>query len=290
MSGEESRFAIGAVERDTGIGRDTLRIWERRYGFPAPKRNDKGERVYSAAQVSRLQLIRRLLDQGLRPGKVVPLGESALHDLDGALPRDLPSRGGIDPTQARLIELVSAGDAAGLDSALEHALSREGLRAFVLATLAPLLGRVGELWAGGRLEIYEEHFCTRQVARFLDVAMSRLGCPPGKPKFLLATLPGERHFLGLLLVEALLRQAGSATLNLGADVPLDQIVAAAQRTGVTTVVLSFSACYPRGPIRAHLEELAVRLPSGVHVWIGGAGVRRLQRLPPPIVKKDLESI
>ena len=33
-------FPIGAVERDTGIGRDTLRIWERRYGFPVPERKN----------------------------------------------------------------------------------------------------------------------------------------------------------------------------------------------------------------------------------------------------------
>jgi len=46
-------FAIGTVKRDTGIGRDT-RIWERRYGFPTPERNDKGERVYSAEQIRRL--------------------------------------------------------------------------------------------------------------------------------------------------------------------------------------------------------------------------------------------
>ena len=66
-------FPIGTVERDTGIGRDTLRIWERPYGFPTPERNDKGERVYSAEQIRCLQRIRRMLDQGLRPGKVVPL-------------------------------------------------------------------------------------------------------------------------------------------------------------------------------------------------------------------------
>jgi len=47
-----TRFAIGSVERDTGIGRDTLRVWERRYGFPSPERNNKGERVYTADQSS----------------------------------------------------------------------------------------------------------------------------------------------------------------------------------------------------------------------------------------------
>ncbi len=57
-------FAISTAERDTGIGRDRLQIWERRYGFPTPERKDKGERVYSAEQIRRLQRIRRVLDQG----------------------------------------------------------------------------------------------------------------------------------------------------------------------------------------------------------------------------------
>jgi len=36
--------SIAAVERDTSIKRDTLGVWERRYGFSAPVRNDRGER------------------------------------------------------------------------------------------------------------------------------------------------------------------------------------------------------------------------------------------------------
>ena len=290
MREDESGFAIGAVERDTGIGRDTLRIWERRYGFPTPDRNDKGERVYSAAQISRLQVIRRLLDQGLRPGKVVPLDASALRDLDGALPPGSSPQGETDPIQAQLVNFVSVGDAAGLDAALEKALSRDGLRSFVLGTLAPLVSNIGDLWASGQLEVFEEHFFSRQLTRFLDVAMSRLGGQRGDPRVLIATLPGERHILGLLMVEALLRQAGNVTLNLGADVPMDQIVSAVQRTRVTTIALSFSACYPRSPIRAHLEELANRLQPGVEVWVGGAGVRSLHRLPPSVVRKTLDSL
>ena len=70
----EKSYSISAVERDTGIGRDTLRIWEWRYGYPGPQSEatHKGERRYPLSQVQRLQLIRRLLDQGLRPGKIVP--------------------------------------------------------------------------------------------------------------------------------------------------------------------------------------------------------------------------
>ena len=68
-------LSIGVVERDTGIGRDTLRVWERRYGFPEPVRNEKGERKYSEMQLRRLQRTRRLLDRVLRPGKLLSLGE-----------------------------------------------------------------------------------------------------------------------------------------------------------------------------------------------------------------------
>ena len=58
-------ISIAAVERDTGIGKDTLRVWERRYGFPQPLRDAFGERVYPAEQVEHLRLIKRLMDQGL---------------------------------------------------------------------------------------------------------------------------------------------------------------------------------------------------------------------------------
>lgn len=30
-------LSIAAVERDTGLTKDTLRVWERRYGFPTPR-------------------------------------------------------------------------------------------------------------------------------------------------------------------------------------------------------------------------------------------------------------
>ena len=64
-------FNIAAVERDTGLSKDVLRIWERRYGFPVPDRDSNGERSYPADQVDRLRLIKRLMDQGHRPGKLI---------------------------------------------------------------------------------------------------------------------------------------------------------------------------------------------------------------------------
>lgn len=41
---------ISVVERETGIPKDLLRMWERRYGFPEPARDAQGDRVYPREQ------------------------------------------------------------------------------------------------------------------------------------------------------------------------------------------------------------------------------------------------
>jgi DNA-binding transcriptional MerR regulator len=52
---------INAVERETGISKELLRMWERRYHFPNPERDSQGDRVYPADQINKLRIIRRLI-------------------------------------------------------------------------------------------------------------------------------------------------------------------------------------------------------------------------------------
>jgi methylmalonyl-CoA mutase cobalamin-binding subunit len=74
-------MSIAAVERDTGLSKDTLRVWERRYGFPLPERDAQGERCYPLPQVEKLRLMKRLLDVGHRPSRLVALPPQDLHAL-----------------------------------------------------------------------------------------------------------------------------------------------------------------------------------------------------------------
>ena len=78
-------LSIGTLERDSGIARDTLCISECRFRFPELLRNYKGQRIYSKDQLSRPQYIRRLLNQGFRPGKVLALNDSDLEFLEASL-------------------------------------------------------------------------------------------------------------------------------------------------------------------------------------------------------------
>ena len=74
---------IREVVRITGLRREQLYMWQRRYGFPAPLRDAFGDRVYPPDQVARLKLIKQLLSEGWRAGAVVPLADSALQSMLG---------------------------------------------------------------------------------------------------------------------------------------------------------------------------------------------------------------
>ena len=187
-------LSIGVVERDTGIGRDTLRVWERRYGFPEPVRNEKGERKYSEMQLRRLQRIRRLLDMGIRPGKLLPLSEDALDELETSLQPEKPEE--LNETVSAILEAIRCADAGRVENLFRMQYEKQGLEKFILATMVPLLSTVGELWGSGKLEVYQEHFLSEQLIRFLNTEMARLRTSAGKPLVLLATLPGKEHTLG----------------------------------------------------------------------------------------------
>ena len=282
MIENDGLYSIGVVERDTGIGRDTLRVWERRYGFPEPVRSEKGERKYSEKQLRQLQRIRRLLDQGMRPGKLLPLGEEGLDELEASLQSEQPVQ--LEQTVSELIEAIHSADAELLESLLQKQYQQQEMQGFILKTVVPLLNTVGEFWAHGKLQIFQEHFLSQQLIRFLNTEIARLQRHARKPRVLLATLPGEEHTLGLLMVAAMLSSHGVSTINIGAEVPMDQIGHAVEQFNVDIVGITFSGAYQYRNIRPHLIELRALIPDDIEIWTGGEGVRRLRKLPVGITK------
>src|SRR5258706_4231112 len=100
VAATDSRGAvhIREVVRITGLRREQLYMWQRRYGFPAPLRDGFGDRVYPQDQVARLKLIKQLLSEGWRAGAVVPLTEPVLQWLLGlTVEHPAPLPGEIQP-------------------------------------------------------------------------------------------------------------------------------------------------------------------------------------------------
>ncbi len=266
-----SWFSISGVERETGLGKDTLRVWERRYGFPSPHRDAQGERAYPPEQIERLRLLKRLLDAGHRPGQVVPLDIEQLHRLSREQPAITPALDERpDLGLHRWVELLQAHDLEALRRRLSEAQQRMGLAAFIDRLLVPLNTLVGDAWMRGSIEVYHEHVFSEIQQTVLRAGLAGLEDPGlAHPRVLLATLPGEPHWLGLLMAEALLTIDGARCISLGAQAPLWDISQAAERFGCHIVGIGFSSYMTADRIIAGVTELRRLLPARIDLWAGG---------------------
>jgi len=266
-------FSIAAVERDTGLSKDVLRMWERRYGFPQPERDGNGERLYPAEQVARLRLMKRLMDQGHRPGRLMQASDEELAQL---APRRVsaPTPAPILPLEP-LLELIKRHDTFAFRQQMQQLLSREGLLRFVQDTVAPLTERVGDAWMDGEIRVYEEHLYTEQVKRLLRQAIATLPAANGAPRILLTTPPEEQHSIGLLMAEAVLTLEGASCIALGTQTPLPEIVQAVGDSRIDVVALSISSAFPNRQVLPLVQQLRASLPENVALWVGGGAVRRL---------------
>lgn len=280
--------SIGTVERETGLSKDILRVWERRYGFPIPARDSHGERLYPPEQVEKLRVIRRLLDRGMRPRQLMKV---PLHELTAQLqaPASMPAQGAREAPDAprsalreEALGLLKRYDEPGLRALLAGVLLRLGLQRFVIDFAALLNECVGEAWSRGELTVSQEHLYSEHMQHVLRGGI--VSIPPGaqQPSVLLTTLPGEEHQLGLLMAHVCIAAEGARCISLGVQTPAADIAHAAAGQGIEVVGLSFSEALKLNVAYDMLEDLRGRLPPSVAVWAGGKLWTRARRPVPGV--------
>lgn len=267
---------INAVERETGISKELLRMWERRYGFPVPDRDAQGDRVYPPEQINKLRIIRRLLDAGFRPGKIITMPLSELESL--AASSHGPSSALLPPDlETELLDVLKSREPYRVREYLNHQLIRMGLQSFILDLMQHTNTIVGDAWMSGQIEIYEEHLYTEELQSLIRQTLSSLSQNAQPPHIMLTTAPEEQHSLGLLMVESLLRLDQFDVMSYGTQMPIRDIVQAVQKHRKDIVILSFSSAYPASKAVDFLEELRFRLPLNVQIWAGGGALRSSRR-------------
>ncbi len=259
-----SHHTISAVSRLSGVPKDLLRQWERRYGFPCPSRDNHGNRLYSQQQLEKLVVIRQLLDRGSRPGKLMNLG---LNELKAQL--NLTKS---EFSTMPLIELLQSGDVPQLQQWLQQQICNHGLRPFIHNVMAPAINAVGEAWANGVLAIYQEHLFTEAIKRQVRNQLSHHHDGNDTPRIMLTTVPGELHSLGLLMAEVLMHLSGAAIIPFGTEMPFQQIRDAAERHQVDVIALSFSAGFKTEDAVVMLNGLRQLIPETTEIWAGGSAL------------------
>ena len=255
----DEALTAGAVARRLGVAVTTLRTWHQRYGL-GPSRHVPGQhRRYTAEDMERLQVMRRLTVQGVAPAEAAAWARRAPVPIDATMPVRVPpidvvwTPADLTVTVARdggghTIPIGRAGPAArGLARAavrldapaqrdlLETSVINDGVIAAWERVIMPVLIGIGERYEATRRYIEVEHLISRSVTEVL----SSVPRPPSDdiPRVLLTAADEEQHTLPLEALAAALAEAGISSRLLGARVPPQALTEAISRTGPIAVVI-----------------------------------------------------
>jgi DNA-binding transcriptional MerR regulator/methylmalonyl-CoA mutase cobalamin-binding subunit len=285
-------YSIRVASRLTGVSSDTLRMWERRYGFPKPVRNDSQVRVYTDADIERLLLVSRALKAGFRSGEVIHRGTDELRALLANSARVETEHAARTPTIDSLIGRLTADDPDGLRDELRRSAALLGPRQFLTDVAAPLVERVGEAWAAGRIAVRHEHLVSEVLSSQLRLLSSAYDDRLSGPVALLAGFTDEQHGLGLHMVALYLALEGVTPRLLGVNTPPDQVAEAAVALSVQVVGVSISSSSDIAVTEGHLRRLLGSLPTEMPVWLGGKNARKVglrdPRLEQVITWQDID--
>jgi methanogenic corrinoid protein MtbC1 len=271
----EPLYRIGTVARLAGISTHALRVWERRYGVPAPVRSEGGARLYSEAEVERLRLLKRGVDRGHPISRLVPLDRAALERVAGAATPPLHTG---SESAAEIVDdfllAVKEFDGARAERLLDRAGVLFSARSLVLDVMAPLLTRIGDAWSTGALCSASEHMASALVRDRASVLLRQLPSQSGAELVVVTTPAGELHELGAMLAAATAKMNGYAVLYLGPNLPASEIGVAVRSSAASLLALSVIALdQPEAGVE--VDAVLEAIPARVLVVVGGPSARDL---------------
>ena len=270
-------YPIRAVSKMTGIGIDTLRAWERRYGAVTPARDERG-RMYTDADVARLRLLNGAVEQGHSIGRLAGLTNEQLRDLceapaAAAAPAPDPARRTpIDTTP--LITALREYDAVAIDQELSRMAAVLRPLELLQDVVMPLLTRVGDDWHSQRARIAHEHLMSSTMRNLLGAFLRLYARRETSVRLLFATPSFERHEIATLGAAMLAASAGLGVSYLGADLPAHEIVDSVEPAGARVLVLGMTTAATDRTRERELKTIVRELPADVELWAGGRGAER----------------
>ena len=256
---------IGELSRRTGVTPEVLRAWERRYALLRPRRTDGRTRLYSAADETRVRLMRRYIDDGMPPAQAAEMVTAARLAVRPGQALSIPPAE-VAEAHREMQASLDRFDETSAQRALEKLFGAYSALTVVRDVMLPYLREVGDRWATGHVSIAQEHFATNFLhARLLAFAR---GWDRGLgPRAILACAPGELHTFGLITFGVALHELGWRITYLGADTTVAMIEEAAAHVAPDLIVV-FAAMPERlAGIADDLQALGRRRTT----TIAGAG-------------------
>lgn len=253
-------LTVAAVARRLGVAPATLRTWDRRYGLGPSEHRAGSHRRYTAADLARLEHMRRLVLAGIPPGdaardalalEVDPSTLAPVTDIVSLTTPELPEPGpsssarsgggqvvpipGGTPASRGLARAALALDGNACQRIIKETIDRRGVVWTWDHLLVPVLAGVGQRWETSGRGIDVEHVLSDAVHATLAERTRELQDPVNARLVLLAAADEETHFLPLWAVAAALAERRIGTRMLGARVPQETLLQAVRRTGPAAV-------------------------------------------------------
>jgi DNA-binding transcriptional MerR regulator/methylmalonyl-CoA mutase cobalamin-binding subunit len=251
-------FNTAAVARRSGVLPATFRAWERRYGFPTPRRQKGNRRGYSEQDVLALGWLRGRLEEGMTISAALTLLRNQLNQVP---PPVQPAGQAAGLLAQRLEQALLEFDAMTAQARLAEAFALYPVESVCLEVIQPALVAIGDGWHAGRVDAVQEHFASAFLRGRLLELLHLTTPTSGQRTVAVASAPNDWHEIGALMVGLFLSRRGWQVRYLGASLPPDGLERSVQRLQPTALVIS-----------ATTDETAADVP---------ALAAAVEALPPP---------
>jgi len=266
---------IHRVAKLTGLSKDVIRIWERRYGLVKPSRSSNRYREYSDEEVALLRFVKAQMEQGATIGSLAVEGhDSLVARMRIATPVSAEDQKPHERLLDDLMGSLDPLDKAGFERRLNGAVAVIPFEEAVQRILLPLQRRIGELWHQGLLDIGVEHYVTKIVQQKLFSVMNQLPVNESGPRVLIACPEGETHEIGAQAVAYIAAIKGCHVYYLGPNLPSSDLVIFCEKIKPDLVLLSLTEVKPEAAALQQLKELE-QLATRWSVAVGGQGARAI---------------
>ncbi|MGE3272675.1 MAG: B12-binding domain-containing protein [Chloroflexota bacterium] len=248
-------YNTAAVEQRTGLRPATFRAWERRYGFPKPRRLPGNQRLYSDQDIAAIRWLQRRTDEGLSISHAIRLLQERLQE--GGVPHQAVTESG-RPTAALASDLsrtLTAFDSNAAEQIMNEAFAMYRVEDVCLHVIGPMLVEIGDRWHRGEVSVATEHFATSFARRKLFALFNAYETGHGRGLVFTGCAPDEWHEVGILIISLFLVRHGFRVRYLGPNLGSDGLADTLSHHRPDLLILSATS----DETAEHVVELAESL-------------------------------
>ncbi|WP_158233836.1 MerR family transcriptional regulator [Sporosarcina sp. P3] len=268
-SSETPTYTIKQVADHTGLSRQVLRKWEERYDIVIPQRLDNGYRIYRDEDIQLFLRMKRYAEDGFALSQAADMAKSQKNSTTPSNPEEMY----VEDTVRDLLRHGKRCDELELNFSLQAAYHRLGLERYLQQIVIPFLQEVGDHWASGEWDEYQEALSSLVVRDQLVQLRRNFHYREDSPLLLGACLPHESHEIPVHIILLQLMLKGWRTAMIGSLPAPGAIQSLVEKIQPAKVLLSTSTTFPfeKDPqMILELDEFAGQHPS-TEFYLGGYG-------------------